>query len=492
MKHVYVYIWNTIFLLNLLIPSAYNQIITMKNRPSSFSGRFYEKNPEALIRDIKNFLAHSNKLSNRPLAIISPHAGYVFSGQTAAHAFAQINPNELFDNIFILAPSHHVLESGAALYLSGNYETPLGEVIVNRELSQALIDKYPHLFHENNNAHELEHSIEVQLPFIQVHFQNKMPIVPILLTTDQYSDCRAIAEALLPYFNNRNLFVISSDLSHYPTYDIALKVDSETIEAIIANDIEKYKTVIKNKNHYDNLYTRACGKYPIAALLYLTQYHGKCQYKLISYTNSGNSPYGDKERVVGYASIAVETVQNDGINFNDTEKKQLLQLARKTIEQYLKDKTIPTIDYENMPILSNPMGAFVSLYKKGELRGCIGTFHNQSPLYKTIQEMAIASATRDYRFEPIKPDELNDITIEISVLTPLKKIDNIHEIILGKHGIYIKKGSYSGTFLPQVYDKTGWTLEEFLGHCARDKAGIGWDGWKDAEIYTYEAIVFSE
>jgi len=137
-------------------------------------------------------------------------------------------------------------------------------------------------------------------------------------------------------------------------------------------------------------------------------------------------------------------------------------------------------------------GAFVSLKKKGKLRGCIGTFKPDAPLYNLIQTMTIASATEDTRFLPVQANELKDIDIEISVLTPMKRINDVSKIVLGKHGIYIKKDGRSGTFLPQVATETGWTLEEFLGHCARDKAGIGWDGWKNAEVYTYEAIVFKE
>jgi len=126
------------------------------------------------------------------------------------------------------------------------------------------------------------------------------------------------------------------------------------------------------------------------------------------------------------------------------------------------------------------------------LRGCIGRFEPDEPLYRVVQEMAIAAATEDYRFPPVTPQELGELDIEISVLTPLRKISSIDEIQLGRHGIYIKKGGRAGTFLPQVATETGWSKEEFLGYCARDKAGLGWNGWKDADIYVYEALVFSE
>jgi hypothetical protein len=142
--------------------------------------------------------------------------------------------------------------------------------------------------------------------------------------------------------------------------------------------------------------------------------------------------------------------------------------------------------------LKTPCGAFVTLTKHDMLRGCIGRFDAPDPLFEVVRQMAIASATQDSRFDPVAPGELRDIEIEISVLSPMEKISSIDRIQLGKHGIYIRKGMRSGTFLPQVATETGWTREEFLGHCARDKAGIGWDGWKDADLYIYEALVFSE
>jgi AmmeMemoRadiSam system protein A len=171
----------------------------------------------------------------------------------------------------------------------------------------------------------------------------------------------------------------------------------------------------------------------------------------------------------------------------------LLKLARETIVQYVTKGTTPEVDATKLSsTLNTPCGAFVTLNKNHVLRGCIGRFEPNMPLWTVVKLMAVASATQDYRFEKVEPKELSQIKIEISVLTPLKRIKSIDEFILGKHGIYIKDGNAHGTFLPQVADKSGWTKEEFLGHCAQDKAGIGWDGWKTAELYTYEALVFGE
>jgi AmmeMemoRadiSam system protein A len=176
-----------------------------------------------------------------------------------------------------------------------------------------------------------------------------------------------------------------------------------------------------------------------------------------------------------------------------TEKKQLLEIARNAIDNYLKSGNIPEIKPESLSKgLREKRGVFVSLHKNSELRGCIGHFEGDKQLWAIVQEMAVSSAIRDYRFSPLNASEMTKIDIELSVLTPMRKIESEDEIILGKHGIYMRKGNRSGTFLPQVATTTNWTKSEFLGHCAQDKAGIGWDGWKDADLFVYEACVFGE
>jgi AmmeMemoRadiSam system protein A len=228
----------------------------------------------------------------------------------------------------------------------------------------------------------------------------------------------------------------------------------------------------------------------------MTQGNPNLQYETLRYMNSGDAGMGDKERVVGYYAIALTARgENLGARFSLSvqEKQKLLGIARKSIEEFLKRGDIPEISPDNLnPVLETPCGAFVTLKKHDQLRGCIGRFDASQPLYKVVQQMAVAAATEDYRFSPVQADELKLIEMEISVLTPLRRISSPEEIKMGRDGIYIRKNGRSGTFLPQVATETGWSREEFLGHCAQDKAGIGWDGWKDAELYVYEAYVFSE
>jgi AmmeMemoRadiSam system protein A len=231
--------------------------------------------------------------------------------------------------------------------------------------------------------------------------------------------------------------------------------------------------------------------------MYMTEKEPGVEYKLIAYQNSGDSRYGEKDGVVGSNALSVvnKTRQDESFNLTGQERSDLLSIARNTIVSYLRSEQIPAVEQDRLsPGLKQKAGAFVTLKKKGELRGCIGHFEADNPLYKTVQQMAVSSATQDYRFSPVSLEEMDQIEVEISVLTPMKKISSISEIRLGRDGIYIRKGNRSGTFLPQVATETGWSLGEYLGHCARDKAGIGWEGWKDsdAEIFIYEALVFHE
>ena len=218
------------------------------------------------------------------------------------------------------------------------------------------------------------------------------------------------------------------------------------------------------------------------------------QVSHLAYCNSGDAVYGDKDRVVGYHAFSIVKKEETGaFVLAEDEKAQLLQIARRSIDYALARRTDLPYDSTKMsPALQQHCGVFVTLHKGGKLRGCIGNLIGFLPLHRLVANMAKLAAFEDPRFYPVEESEMKDIDIEISVLSPLRKIQSIDEFQLGRHGIYIIKGEHRGTFLPQVAGETGWTKEEFLGHCARDKAGLAWNGWKDAELYVYEAIVFGE
>jgi MEMO1 family protein len=470
------------------------------DRKPAVAGQFYSADPIMLRADLSTlFAAAVPKQANDVVALISPHAGYVFSGEVAASAYNQLDPDKKFDIVFILASSHRMSFEGASIYNKGDYITPLGTLEVNLDIANKLISENP-VFSSKTEPHVHEHSLEVQLPFLQYHLKNDFKIIPIILGTQSASVSEKIAKALKPYLGGNNLFVISSDFSHYPEYEDACKVDKATADAILLNSPDELlKTLDKNEEkEIDNLATSLCGWTSVMTLLYMTENSKDLRFREVQYQNSGDSRlYGDKDRVVGYYAIVVEKVSKEdadaGFSLNEEEKESLLAIARETIVSYVTYGKMPGIDESTLSArIRQPFGAFVTLKKDGKLRGCIGRFEATQPLYEVVRQMAVASSTQDSRFPAVEVEEIDELVIEISVLTPMRKIQSIDEFVLGKHGIYMKKGYSSGTFLPQVAHETGWNTEEFLGHCARDKAHIGWDGWKTAELYVYEAYVFGE
>jgi AmmeMemoRadiSam system protein A len=367
------------------------------------------------------------------------------------------------------------------------------------------------------------------------------PIVPVIIGTEDYYTLQDIARALAPYFNPHNLFVISSDFSHYPCYDDAERVDKRTGDAVASGSLRAFLRALSDNadEHVRNLVTSACGQAAIAVLLIMAEKEKGLKMHHLAYCNSGDSPYSGHDQVVGYRAFVMtakgdtvqeettkqgilrETSKDEGSKkdvsietkmkkektkedksdeatathtsaksdiadepfvLSDSTRKQLLDIAWKSIRR--QQVAAPT-----NPELLRKGGAFVTLTENGRLRGCIGHFGEDVPLWQVVVAMAHDAAYRDPRFQPVTPDEWDQLSIEINVLSPLKRIHDISEFHYGQEGIYIKKGWHSGTFLPQVAGEVNWTKEEFLGHCAQDKAGLPWDGWKDAELYTYKVEI---
>lgn len=484
---------------SLLVACSCKSQESQHDRQPAVAGQFYPSDKSDLQSTLKDLFARAvpSRHFQDVVAIIAPHAGYPYSGEVAASSFNQIDPTRQYDNVFVLGPSHHVGFEGASIYTDGDYVTPLGALHVNRKLAQQLIASSK-VFTSRTDAHAEEHSVEVELPFLQYLMKQDISLVPIVVGASDPQTCEKIATALRPYLNTRNLFVISTDFSHYPSYDDAQSVDKATADAVLSNSVRNLVSTLdlNERKQVPNLVTSMCGWSCVLTLLYMTEDNPRIQLTKIEYRNSGDSPIGDKRRVVGYCSIAVslkEEVRPSGFNLPGRDRRDLLAIARSAVEQYVRNGTVPVLDSARYSdALKTGCGAFVTLNEDHSLRGCIGHFGSDEPLFRVVQEMAIAAATHDYRFQPVAERELGKIDFEISVLTPMRRIHSIDEIELGKHGIYIKKGASGGTFLPQVATETGWSKQEFLGHCAQDKAGIGWDGWKDAEIFIYEALVFGE
>lgn len=470
---------------------------TQKTRKPAVAGSFYPASAKEIRSMLGGWLHPSeNDALTPPRAIIVPHAGYVFSGEVAASAYNRIPHGHKYKRVFLLGPSHRAGFAGASVDTVYSFaETPLGKVPIDISLGKKLISEGKGAFtFWSEAAHDGEHCLEVQLPFLQMVFGDVPPIVPIVIGTERLSIIQNIAKALEPYFNEDNLFIISSDFSHYPSYEDAKASDLYLAETITTGGLEEFLRALRqiDKQDYPGQGTAACGACAIAVLLEMIDAQGRDNFSAehVMYRNSGDSVYGDKDRVVGYNSI-VFTSSDHLFHFTQEEKEKMIATARSSIYSYLGLK----YDGDDSPVgvlKEKGYGVFVTLNLNGNLRGCIGRFTSPSSLHSTIREMARSAAFDDPRFPALSKKEAPEIEIEVSVLSPLKRIQSVDEFKLGRDGIYMIKGYNHGTFLPQVAKETGWNTEEFLGHCARDKAGIGYYGWKDAELYTYQTEVVKE
>jgi AmmeMemoRadiSam system protein A len=284
-------------------------------------------------------------------------------------------------------------------------------------------------------------------------------------------------------------------MSHYHPAEVAEKMDKKTISHIEKLDAEGLLGELRRGN------CELCGGIPVLVTLLLAK---ELSWKPadLRYAHSGDAT-GDRSKVVGYTSVAfytqkdkeVEKVEQEAF-LTGEEKKMLLTMVRQTLEEYLKTGKVPDF-FKDKPVpehLKMETGMFVTLHKNHMLRGCIGYITGREPLYKAVSDLAISSATRDPRFRPVKHEELKDIDIEISVMTPLKRITDPNEVVVGKHGVVVQKGFSSGVFLPQVATEQGWDRETFLTELCRGKAGLPGDAWKDknTELYIFSADVFGE
>lgn len=468
-------------------------------RKPAVAGQFYSAEKNILNSQVDDFLVKTVEEKEEGLLriLIVPHAGYEYSGQVAAWGFKQL-VNKNFSRVILLGGSHSTWYQGAVIDDHDVWETPLGLVEIDKSLAKTLIGQVKGVSF-STSAHAQEHSLEVELPFLQKVLP-EFKLVPILLAEADETLLDSLSVSLTENLTEKTLVVISTDLSHYPTYEAANEVDRATIDSILSGDPGNFSQTISSlmAKGYSNLSTCACGEKAVKVGMKLAQRLGKGEWRLLKYANSGDSS-GDKGRVVGYAAIAwygQETIEKElaeGGELNKEEQEKLLEIARKTLESYLKDGKIPDLEIA-IPNLLSQQGAFVTLRKKGQLRGCIGEFEAKEALWKVVQRMAIEAATKDPRFPPVRLNELADIDIEVSVLSPLKKIDDPNKIELGVHGVMIKKGFHKGVFLPQVATETGWDKENFLGQLCSQKAGLPWDCWKkkNIELFIYTAQVFEE
>jgi len=478
-------------------------------REPAVAGKFYPESAAKLKLAIEKFLQDAMPVQvQKPIAIIVPHAGYIFSGQICADGFKQVG-NQNYDVIVILGTKHTSSDfQKISLYPGDGFHTPLGTALVEKNVISALIKEDPTDCTLDKSLHESEHSVEVIVPFIQVIFP-EAKIVPIVVGSQDMQTYIRFGQALANVLKNkRALIVASSDLSHYPSAEDANIVDRETLASIAKLDPAAFRATVqahRDKN-IPNLGTSACGEAPIMVAIAAAKFLGATRGEVISYANSGDTSVGERSRVVGYGAIvltAESMEKNSGVSAQpipatvssaalmSSDKKILLAFARETLSRLFLTDTVPYARGFNAT-LQQPRGAFVTLKKKGALRGCIGRMIGDEPLGKIVGAMAMQAAFNDNRFRQLAADELNDIEIEISVLTPMKQVSGAGDIVVGRDGVLLGKDGHHAVFLPQVATEQGWSREEMLDNLCR-KAGLETGCWKKgAQFSTFQAIVFSE
>ncbi len=476
-----------------------------EDRHPAVAGAFYPADSSALAAMVQKHLAQATDLpviDGNIVALIVPHAGLVYSGAIAAHSYKLLEGSDV-NRVILCGPSHRYPVKGASVYGPGvNWHTPLGTVECDNELCTVLaagkgIDVVA-------AAHAREHSLEVQLPYLQSVLPD-FTIVPVVVSYQDKHRIDMLATALegLEY-DSRTIMVASTDWQHFKPSSVGAPMDSLGIACLLDLDPDRLATLLASGR------VEMCGGGVAVAVTRAALSKGANRAKLLRYGDSGDVS-GDKQSVVGYAAVVLyrhSAKENDKTKqapdngelkvekkepyyLSASQKKRLLQIARQSIADYLKDGAVP--EFEVTGILREPGAAFVTLEKQGRLRGCIGYTQAVEPLYRTVSSCAIKAAVEDQRFTPVQADELAGLHIEISVLTPLEETASLDEIEVGRDGLMIVMGRNRGLLLPQVAVDNGWDRDTFLEQTCR-KAGLPPHAYKSpqAVILKFQAVIFGE
>jgi MEMO1 family protein len=471
-----------------LLP-AVRSVAAADVRPSILAGTWYPGNKNELRSDVRDMIdrARPDAPAGRLVALAVPHAGYMYSGPVAAYAFKLLIDRDI-DTIVLIGPSHRHAFSGVAIDLR-DYETPIGNVEVDRELAAGLIQGNQHLITTRTDVHEQEHSLEIEMPFIQTVLPHAR-IVPVLMGSQDEQTCRTLAALLTDVLAGKNvILVVSTDLSHFHNGPDAEAMDDRLLKHVEAFNPERLYFDLRSGS------VEACGGGPLTVVMTVARSLGANQARVLKYAHSGHVT-GDHSRVVGYMAAAF--VQTDPVDENSAsgrtltdEQVRLLKMARKAIMAALEHREFtpppnPTGDPKPH------RGAFVTLKKAGQLRGCIGRVVSDRPLAETVSHMAVQAAFHDPRFPPLSIEEYDDLELEISVLSPVEPVTDPESIQIGRHGLIMVKGGRQGLLLPQVPLEQGWDRLEFLNQTCL-KAGLTRECWQDgADIYAFSADVFGE
>ncbi|MHC4398182.1 MAG: AmmeMemoRadiSam system protein B [Planctomycetota bacterium] len=508
--------WLVIVTLVIVSSGACDEPPVRKVREAAVARLFYKDREQPLADQIDQLLSEAESVPiERLRALVCPHAGYEFSGPVAATAYKQLRGRDL-DTVIVLAPSHYADFQGASIPAVDAYKTPLGLIRLSPRTDE-LVGKKPFARGVNcqvrrpgwwrqtrmtevppfgeDTPHTWEHSLEVQLPFLQKTLDD-FKLVPIVFGR---ADSREAAEVLASVLDDRTLLVASSDLSHYHPYEVAGRLDASCVKAICELDVDWM------------VGQEACGKLPILTVMHMARKNG-WQAKLLDYRNSGDTSDAPdaKSRVVGYAAIAFfepeggkapsETKAPSDTKagpLGPSDGEILLDLAARTVREVVTRGTDPGVDLAELPQgLGRWRACFVTLTKGGKLRGCIGSLFPQEPLGEAVVRKARGAATEDPRFPRVGKDELDELEIEVSVLTIPRRLEyNTPEELLDKlrphtDGVVLQAGRQQATYLPQVWEKPPEPAT-FLSRLAQ-KAGLSADAWKDPEaiVLTYQVQAF--
>ena len=470
-------------------------------RPARVAGTFYSGSPAELRREIEERLANAaeTQVEDEIVAASVPHAGYIYSADIAAPVFKALR-NADFDTVVIIGHDFGSQAPGV-IGVVPSYDaflTPLGEVPVDTDLCQALRREEPRILCDDR-VHALEHTVEVQLPFLQVTHPG-VKIVPMLFGEVTASHCRRLAELLMALRGKRRLFVLSStDLSHYPSAETSRDLDRMTLEFAERMDLEGLCRW-KNSGEWERMpgvETPLCSAGGLGTAIDWAKRKGAGHAMVLKRGNSGDVS-GDDLRVVGYGALlfvrpdAAGGPQNDSFRVGEESQQELLKLARSVIVTCSHGGKV-TPDLPDKEELRRLSAVFVTLRKHGQLRGCIGTTAAHLPLSRAVAEYAQAAAFQDPRFHEVTAEEVPELHIEISVLSPMRRIADPAEIVPRRHGVLLRMNGRSGLFLPQVWEQLP-EKEQFMGYLCAEKAGLPCDAWlnPDAEIFVFTVFAFEE
>lgn len=475
-------------------------------RPSALAGGWYPGDRQELAEYVDGLLdgvkARTPELPVR--ALIVPHAGYQYSGATAAEVFALVRGRE-FERVLVLAPSHRSGFQGLSIADVDAYETPLGALPLDGPAVAEL--RKSNLVGTDATAHAREHAIEIELPMLQRTLAPGWRLVPVLVGRLEGDDYRKAADLLRPLADDSTLVVVSSDFTHYgprfgympfsldgKTPDRIRELDDGAIERILALDAAGFL------DYQSDTGITICGYRPLALLLRMLP--ADVSIRRIAYATSGELT-GDWSNSVSYVGMLVGSpvpLSGGGASERTGAAPGIdpahLALLHRLAVLGVGHAVLGQTDERSARIgeivqglpdrLQEHTGAFVTLKREGRLRGCIGYILPRKPLYQAILENGFNAARIDRRFIPVSPDELDGLEVEVSVLSPPRPIDSPDELVVGEHGVILRKDGHEAVFLPEVAAEQGWTRDDTLSHLAR-KAGLPEDGWREGasfEVFT--------